>query len=205
MQIFAQDQHDINTLYVRIVSESWRDDTQYGIFRSVDGGQYFRKVDYDFNKLWISPLDRDLMYAWADGKGIYRSTDGGQHWKKTESYEFFTKEFEVKIDDEEGKPIILRGYPGVQQIAFDSSNEDRLYVISTMGILKTADGGKRWQPLDIELPKGAYWSAVLVVNPKDGRKLYLASDYDLRRSEDGGRTWRILPTPELPKLVNAPQ
>jgi hypothetical protein len=194
-QVVALDPHDVNTLYIAVFGDRYR--KSYGLFKSVDGGHHFRRINFKFDKLWISPLQRNLMYAWRTGEGIYRSTDDGQHWKKTAPHEFVTKRFEDETIDESGRPIVINVYPFVRQIAFDSSNADALYVITTEGILKTTNGGKAWEPLDIKLPLGALDSAEMIVNPKDGRQLYLTSNYDLRRSDDGGKTWRILPTPKL--------
>jgi hypothetical protein len=186
INVKARDPHDVN----------------YGHFKTIDGGRHFRKVDFDFSSLWISPLDRNLIYAWSEDKGLHRSAEGGRRWKKVNTHEFFTTQIEEELEVEDGKLAKFRGYLTIWQVAFDPQDADTLYVITQKGILKTMNGGQDWQRVNVKLPPGALWSAVLVVNPSDGRKLYLASDYDLRRSDDGGKTWRILPTPELPKLVN---
>ena len=109
-----------------------------GVFKSIDGGQTWKKVLYvnpqtGASDLIIDPTNPEILYAgtWqlirtpyslesgGEGSGLYKSTDGGETWNSIKTNKGFPK-----------------GVWGITGIAVAKSNPDKLYAI-----IENAKGG----------------------------------------------------------------
>lgn len=204
----AVDPHDPNRLFAAVLGHPYGPNEERGIFRSLDGGQTWKRVFHiDANTgasaVEMDPTHPEILYAamwesrlgpWEDGNqyggthgGLFKSTDGGDTWHPLTN----------------GLPKDL-----VQiQMALAPSEPNRLYAtVATshaggyasgegMGFYRSDDGGEHWtrttedpRPVmkigggDLPVPK---------VDPKNPDVVYSASIVTTK-STDGGKTWASL-------------
>jgi photosystem II stability/assembly factor-like uncharacterized protein len=71
----------------------------------------------------------------------------------------------------------------------DPARSSTLYAASTLGLLKSLDGGGTWNSLGPDLPQAVPPSAV-AINPHNSKELYVGYDgLGLFKSSDSGQTW----------------
>jgi photosystem II stability/assembly factor-like uncharacterized protein len=117
----------------------------------------------------IDPSNPATLYG-ATGAGVYKSTDGGASWNPAS-----------------------HNLAGIVPIALSVSPFDPREVYLNTNIptvLKTNNGGRSWQRLDIPPPG---WAVNLATDPFIPHRVYFSGPCDVpcfRLSEDGGLTYR---------------
>ena len=144
----------------------------------------------------VNPNNANVIYIGATDGGIWKTIDAGVNWTPLTDHE----------------PMLAIGEPGA--IAIDPNNTNTLYVgtssffkvagaqgtqlNTTIGILKSTDGGASWIVLGSGFPAGNNGNANQFVNqsifgiavdPADSANLYLAASSGLFFSTDSGQNW----------------
>lgn len=147
----------------------------------------------------VSPTNPNVIYLGTAGGGVWRSFDGGANW--------------IPLSDRQLSLAI--GEPGA--LAIDPTNTNVIYagtsgrlifrtfssITATFtpvqaGIYKSADGGASWILLGSRIPANNSGNAnqfagqqcnVIIVDPANGKIVYLASDNGIFISADGGQNW----------------
>ncbi|HEX4022182.1 MAG TPA: glycoside hydrolase [Acidobacteriaceae bacterium] len=202
------DPHNPNRLFAAVLGHPYGPNPERGIFRSLDGGQTWKKVLYkDENTggsdVALDPANPEIVYAalwearegpWEDnnlyngtGGGLFKSTDGGDTWHPLTN----------------GLPKNL-----VQiNVAIAASQPNRIYAtIATtekgdyasgagLGFYRSDDAGEHWQQITTDprpaMRIGGGDLPIPRVDPKNPDVVYSASIVTLR-STDGGKTWASL-------------
>ncbi len=171
-----------------------------GVYKSLNGGKTWTNMGLSKSehiaRILVDPRNSNTVYVAAEGplwssggeRGLYKSTDGGKTW---------TLSLEISKDT------------GVTSAEFDPSNPDIIYaaayqrrrsVAAFMGggpesaIYKSADAGKSWRKLTVDLPKGDIGKIGLAVSPIDPRVVYATveagpEEMGFYRSADKGESW----------------
>jgi hypothetical protein len=146
----------------------------------------------------VNPNNPNVIYIGATDGGIWKTIDAGAHWTPLTDHQ----------------PMLAIGEPGA--IAIDPNNTDTLYVgtssflkvtgaqgtqlNTTVGILKSTDGGGSWIILGSGFPAGNNGNANQFVNqsifgiavdPANSNDLYLAASSGLYFSTDAGQNWTL--------------
>ena len=139
-------------------------------FISKDSGLTWKYFGTTFDKIAISPKQPNILYAWSAQfpETLFKSTDYGMHFEKLTS---------IKID-------LALDY--VTQILVDSADSNKIYLATWKGLLKSDDGGKKWNYI-IASETGAI--QCIAINPKDSNFIIAGANYGLYKSEDQGKTW----------------
>lgn len=187
-----------------------------GIWKTDDGGQYWRNVSDGFFKrasvggLAVSQSDPNVIYVGmgestirgnvSHGDGVYKSTDGGRSWSH----------------------LGLAATRNIGKIRVDPRDPDRVYVAAfghahgsnpERGLYRSTNGGASW---DLVLSRGDKAGANdLSIDPKNPRIMYVSfweahrgphyltsggPGSGLFRSNDGGTTWtELTEKPGMPK------
>ena len=172
-----------------------------GVYKSVDGGQNWKKVLYvnpqtGASDLIIDPSNPETLYAgtWqlirtpyslesgGEGSGMFKSTDGGETW--------------VSIKSNKGFP---KGIWGITGVAISKSNPDKLYAIienANGGLFVSENGGKTWELTcsDNNIRQRAWYYTKVFVDPVDENKVY-CPNVNFMVSSDGGKTFTSVNTP----------
>jgi photosystem II stability/assembly factor-like uncharacterized protein len=195
------DPKDPNRLFVAAQGHPYGPNSERGIFRSLDGGQTFRKVLYKDDNvggmdLVFDPRNSQAIFAsmWASrrppwttglgltapGSGLYKSVDGGDHWRQ------LTKGLPGEADG------ISRIGPTVSP-----SDPNRMYAWvnakKASGIYRSDDAGESWQQVNDEervWGRGDDFGCVRV-DPRNKDVIYVANT-STYRSTDAGKSFTAI-------------
>jgi photosystem II stability/assembly factor-like uncharacterized protein len=200
------DPNDPNRLFVAAQGHPYGPNAERGIFRSLDGGQTFRKVLYkDENvggmDLLFDPRNSQAIFAsmWASrrppwttgvgyrgpGSGLYKSIDGGSTWRQ------LTKGLPGEAD-------------GISRIgpAISPSDPDRMYAWVNVnnvnakkgsGLYRSDDAGESWELVNTEervWGRGDDFGCVRV-DPRNKDVIYVANT-STYRSTDAGKNFTAI-------------
>ncbi len=145
------------------------------LYKSVDGGKNFRKLESGIPKvdkggmgIAISPVDPNVWYviieAAMDKGGFFRSTDMGESWKKMDDYSSSGQYY--------------------NEIYCDPLDANKVYSMDTWSKY-TVDGGKTWKNIgnnDRHVDDHALW-----IDPEDTKHFMIGGDGGVYESFDGGK------------------
>lgn len=187
-----------NIIWVAAQGPLWNKGGQRGLYKTVDGGQRWKKVLGDavwtgVTDLMIDPRNPDVLYAatWdrhrtvaalmggGPGTGIHRSTDGGETWEALTN----------------GLPKSNMGKIG---IAISPQQPDVIYAAIELdrtkgGVYRSEDRGSSWKKMSntVSGGTGPHYYQELYTSPHKFDRLYLMNVRVLT-SEDGGKTFTQL-------------
>jgi photosystem II stability/assembly factor-like uncharacterized protein len=177
------DPRDANTLWVSI--------EQGALLKSVDGGRSFRELHFqdasyalnkDAHRVVFNPYDPDEVVL-PGGDGISHSRDGGATWSRLAT------------------PAMRVGYPDA---SFYSPEERGTLFVSGGGtspdkwrqtgnanaaVVRSRDGGRTWEALDLPALRGNIEAATLVSWPGGFGFFAGTTDGEVYASLDKGETW----------------
>lgn len=150
-----------------------------GLYKSVDGGETWRKIQRglpkELGKMGVS-LSRSnpaKVYALVESDtqkelgGLFVSEDAGAHWTRVSKDHRLTQRAWYYIE-----------------VFVDPQNENTVYVFNSPG-LKSVDGGRTWTR--ITGTHGDYHH--LWIHPKNGQNMVVSNDGGAAISFNGSRTW----------------
>ena len=148
---------------------------------STDAGNFWTSVNRfksEVKNILVAPYDPKIIYVGTKSSGVWRSVDAGASWEDLSGgFKQFSGAFEYR------------------DLVLDLSAPEVLLYASQFGLLRTIDGGKSWNKLDLLTPPGAATIYSVAVNPKDGNEIYYGTATTFYHTTDGGKTWR---TSKLP-------
>ncbi len=157
--------------------------TDRGIWRSTDGGgRWEQTLEGNAYALALDPRDPERIYAGlGEPPALYRSEDGGGTWTHLEALE------RIPQAASWGFPLPAdRGNARVRTVLVPWSGEEVLVGVEVGGIFASADGGETWQDRSWLLDPDIH---VLVADPTQVGRLYVATGVGVYYSQDAGRSW----------------
>lgn len=169
--------------------------TQFGVFRSEDFGEHWRRLSAPEPGLAVwslgrHPSDPRTMYAGYEPFAICRTTDDGATWEKLPVVVTFP---DVSLHPVE-QPKRATGF------AFDANKPEEVYVsVEIGGLLHSPDGGRTWTCLTdgLYINEDAVDLHSVVVDPRHPGVVTAAARIGTFRSSDRGAHWRDLAIPLL--------
>jgi len=171
-----------------------------GIFKSIDGGNTWKKVlsrsglladstgaiDIQrdpFNpkilyaSLWQAYRNAYSMSSGGAGSGLFTSLDGGETWKE--------------ITKSAGLPV---GINGKIRIACSPAQKDRIWAMIENehgGLFRSDDAGNTWKRVseDRQIRQRPWYFSHIIADPKNPETIY-ALNVGFYKSTDGGRTFQ---------------
>ena len=189
-----------DVIYVAVQGAQYRPNSERGIYRTLDGGETWKKVLYVNETVGAASLSMDLnnpriLYAtmwdhlrspWqirsgGPGSGIYKSTDGGDNWTRLEK----------------GLPKVI----GKAGISVSRANSDIVYInleanIDESGVYRSDDGGNTWKLVNkdrVTVARSWYYMEVFA-DPQNENIVYVLNAPALK-SIDKGKTFKPMSTP----------
>ena len=187
------DPEDSDTVWVCATGHLWNANEERGVFKSIDGGDTWKKVLYVDENTGCSDLDVDpqapnVLYAgmWqfrrypdffesgGPGSGLYKSTDGGDTWTELTA----------------GLP---KGEKGRIAVAVAPSRTSRVYATvesDETALYRSDDLGASWEKINTSFTVTArpFYFSRLVVDPTDYDTVYKPG-LSLGISTDGGASF----------------
>jgi photosystem II stability/assembly factor-like uncharacterized protein len=137
---------------------------QGGVFKSNDLGATWTPVDRGLPaagscRLVAVPANATTLYAEC-GYGLFKTTSSGALWQQ--------------LDVDDPRPPIVA-----------PSNPDIVYQPPQIGVVRSRDGGRRWE----QYGKSQITCGSFAVDPVDSSVLFCTDNEWLKQSRDGGLTW----------------
>jgi photosystem II stability/assembly factor-like uncharacterized protein len=196
VQTLAIDPTSTSTLYAGTLTP--RGAPSIGVFKSTDGAASWVPINdglidpltgispLDVEALTLDPRDSNTLLAGTVSSDIFKSTDGGTSWT-AQTYGGYSVGLQVSA------------------FQFDPVAPSRVYAASTLGLLRSSDGGSNWS---------GYGNAgvpffALAIDPTNPTSLYAgdSTGSGIWKSTDGGAHWNkangSLPTNQgsLPSVI----
>jgi photosystem II stability/assembly factor-like uncharacterized protein len=198
------DKTNPDIVYVGAIGSSWGENSERGVFKTIDGGKTWTKSLFVNNKtgcadLVVDPNNPNKLLAamwehqrkpWTftsggEGSGIYLTYDGGENWKK--------------LTNKNGFP---KGNLGRIGLAIAPSNSNISYALveaKKNALYKSEDGGENWKKVNDKSSgrgKGGignrpFYYSHIYVDPINENRLYTIFTY-VNVSDDGGKTFKQL-------------
>lgn len=193
---------DHNIVYAAVLGNIYKPSEDRGIYKSMDGGQTWRKTLYANDQagavdLVLDPNNPRIIYAstWRAQRTPYSLISGGEGsalWKSTDSGETWTE-----ISKNEGFPQDTLGIMGV---TVSPKNSERVWAIvenkEKGGLYRSDDGGKKWTEVNNErkLRQRAWYYTRIYADTEDEDIVYVLN-VQYHRSTDGGKTFNTFNAP----------
>jgi len=190
-----------NIVYVAALGHPYGDNEERGIFKSIDGGNTWKKVLYESPNagaadLIIDRTNPNVLYAstwqvyrkawkmWGGGPycKLWKSVDGGENW--------------IELTKNPGMP---EGPLGKIGITVSPADPNRLYAIveaNEGGVFRSDDGGWTWKRTNEErkLRQRAFYYSRIYADPWDKDVVYCLN-VGFFKSTDGGKNFDITINP----------
>ncbi len=147
-----------------------------GIFRSIDGGRTWNKIEKGLPKmigrigLAVSASNSNVVYAIMEAKegSLYRSDDKGETFKMVSK----------------ARNIVQRGFY-YTTVKVDPTDENKVYAVASL-LFKSLDGGKNFSRISptTHIDFHALW-----VDPKNPKRMWQGQDGGVAVSTDEGASW----------------
>jgi photosystem II stability/assembly factor-like uncharacterized protein len=151
--------------------------SNYGILETADGGASWKWSNrglrsFTHRAVAFQPGESQVLYAGGWGGGVSKSMDRGAHW--------------VPMNDGLGNTAI-------EDIAIDSNNPGTVYVVTTTGVFKSANGGDDWAPYSKSLPISEIENfECLLFVPTGPTELLLGTSQGLYRKPRNRNRWEAV-------------
>lgn len=190
-----------DVLYVAALGNLWKPNEMRGVFRSMDGGQSWKKILYINDKagaadLILDPNNPRIIYAstWNMTRNGYRMDSGGPDsklWKSTDGGDTWEN-----LSDKPGMPSGINGIIGV---TVSPQNSNRIWAIienKEGGVYRSDDGGQTWARInqDRALLQRAWYYCRITADSQNEDIVYVMNvSYGI--SKDGGKTFTLKNAP----------
>lgn len=191
-----------DVVYVAAMGNLWKPNEMRGIFRSVDGGQTWKKILYINDKagaadLMLDPNNPRILYAsiWNMSRNGYRMDSGGPDsklWKSTDGGDTWEN-----LSDKPGMP---KGINGIIGVTVSPKNASRVWAIiensEAPGVYRSDDAGKTWVRINQDralLQRAWYYCRIYADSQNEDLVYVMNVSYGV--SKDGGKTFELKNAP----------
>ncbi|HKP72322.1 MAG TPA: hypothetical protein VJT82_05255, partial [Pyrinomonadaceae bacterium] len=150
-----------------------------GVFRSVDGGRTWKKLEGGLPKVMgrigvkVAPSNPSVVYAITEAKEgtLWRSDDRGETWRNVSKQ----------------TSIVSRGFY-YTDVRVDPTNENRVYAVAST-LFVSVDGGRTFRSITgrTHIDYHALW-----IDPADPRRMWQGQDGGIAVSYDRGESWEAV-------------
>jgi len=163
-----------------------------GMFASTNGGDTFRFMYQSafVPMLAISQSNPEVMYGAGMYGSLLKSTDGGKRWDLVGQNDLIRRTREVANEgDKQSSEKSFNEWPtDIEDIAIDPVDENRIYLATSKGLLRSENGGETWCILNTGINEARAIHNVAVC-PKQPNILLVGTYKGLLRSVDRGCRW----------------
>lgn len=150
-----------------------------GVFKSIDGGRTWKKLENGLPKLMgriairTAPSNPNVVYALVEAKDgtLYRSDDRGETFRNVSKQE----------------SIVSRGFY-YTTVRVNPTNENHVYAVASQ-LFTSVDGGRSFRSITSRshIDFHALW-----IDPKNPKRMWHGQDGGIGVSYDGGESWEAV-------------
>ncbi|HEX2269192.1 MAG TPA: hypothetical protein VHH35_06645 [Pyrinomonadaceae bacterium] len=150
-----------------------------GVFKSIDGGRTWKKLENGLPKLMgrigirVAPSNPNVVYAIVEAKDgtLYRSDDRGETFRNVSKQE----------------SIVSRGFY-YTTVRVNPTNENHVYAVASQ-LFTSVDGGRTFRSITSRshIDFHALW-----IDPKNPKRMWHGQDGGVGVSYDGGESWEAV-------------
>src|SRR5919205_312516 len=154
-------------------------DERGGLFRSIDGGRTWKKLEGGLPKtigrigVAVAHSNPSVVYAITEAKEgtLWRSDDRGETWRNVSKQ----------------TNIVSRGFY-YTHVRVDPTNENRVYAVASQLFL-SVDGGRNFRNVTgrIHVDFHALW-----MDAQNPKRVWVGQDGGIAVSQDGGENWEVV-------------
>ncbi len=199
---------DAQTAYVAAVGDLWGASGDRGLFKTIDGGKTWQKLQQGLpsggragaNDLVMDPADPKTLYvsfyqrlrrpyrfdSGGPDSGLFKSTDGGRSWRRLTRGLPAGDLGRIGLAIYRKNPRILMA---IVEHGFNPTEDDPAYKDMSRlgsGVYRSTDGGESWTYLNRHSVRPFFFSQIRI-NPSNDQHVYVL-DVNFYESKDGGRT-----------------
>lgn len=191
-----------DVVYVAAMGNLWKPNEMRGVYRSVDGGQTWKRVLYinetaGAGDLIFDPNNPRILYAatWNMKRNGYRMDSGGPDsklWKSADGGDTWEN-----LSDKPGMP---KGLNGIIGVTVSPVNTNRVWAIiensEAPGVYRSDDAGKTWTRVNQDralLQRAWYYCRIYADSQNEDKVFVMNVSYGV--SKDGGKTFELKNAP----------
>ena len=154
-------------------------DDKGGLFRSIDGGRTWKKLEGGLPKVVgrigvaVAPTNTNVVYAITEAKEgtLWRSDDRGETWRNTSKQ----------------TNIVSRGFY-YTHVRVDPQNENRVYAVAS-SLFMSVDGGRTFRNITsrTHIDFHALW-----IDAQNPKRIWNGQDGGIAVTYDGGDSWEVV-------------
>ncbi|MBN1325554.1 hypothetical protein JW977_01040 [Candidatus Falkowbacteria bacterium] len=165
------------------------------VLKSVDSGktwQTIKRVNNSITQLLIDRDDSRIIYAITQNAGIYKTADAGKTWSDEKPETDINRQLD-KFSESKNKPFLLQ----------DRTKKNSYLMASKYGLLRTTDGGMKWEAIKLITPERSANIYALASDPTNAKIIYYSTENTIYKSTDGGLNWATQksPTGGIPNFI----
>ena len=215
------DPKDHNNIYLSVFQKNYG-----MILRSKNSGQSFEVIytttlpGQEVTSLTLDSMNPNLIYFGTSSGGLFESNNYGDSWRvlrwfdsvinvillpsKTSSFYVGTGRGLFKTDDRGQTFFELNkrlskldgNASNIISITVDRLNSNIVYLGTSYGLLRSKDGGLRFDLVNGLMPVNSLPIRAIEISPIDGKIIYVGAGSFIYKSVDGGLYWSVekLPT-----------
>lgn len=193
------------------------------VFRSSDAGRSWEEVyrvareKYAVFAVEVDSYDPSVVYIGTAEGGLLKSSDYGKNWKIINWFDDVITD--IKVNPHDTRTVFVSTYEGaiystndkgqnwqkleiqnnfpemknMRALVMDKKNPNILYCGSESGLLKSIDGGRNWQKVNIVIPPDSLPVSAIALDPLTSSSLYYSAGNVIYRTQDDGQTWSVHP------------
>lgn len=157
------------------------------VLKSVDSGktwQTIKRLNNSITQLLIDRDDSRIIYAVTQNAGIYRTADAGKIWSDEKPETDINRQLD-KFSESKNKPFLFQ----------DRTKKNSFLMASKYGLLRTTDGGMKWEAIKLITPERSANIYALASDPTNAKIIYYSTENTIYKSTDGGLNWATQKSP----------
>ena len=187
-----------NIVYVAAIGSPWGVHPERGVYKTINGGKFWKKILYVNDKtgaadlvmdpsnpnklvaaMWEHKRDPWFFKSGGSGSGLYVSFDGGENWSEK--------------TDEDGLP---KGDLGRIGLAIAANKTNIIYALvesKKNALYKSEDGGFKWKKINDkdDIGNRPFYYSDIAVDPQNENRVFSVFTY-VNVSQDGGKNFSQL-------------
>lgn len=143
------------------------------------------------NAIALNPANPSIFYVGSANGGVWKTTNGGSSWSNVSPDLPLLAVADIKLSP--SNPDVLYLLTGDGDPDPSEGNAHLQDEVSSIGILRSADGGATWQPTNFSFEHpSVVVPTKLLIHPSDVDVQFVVGNHGIYRTDDHWATWDLV-------------